>query len=100
MPGRVAPGARHEAAHHAGGIGHVGVSRQVGQHLLGAHAHARQAVVGAHEQHGRAEGVVGPTGVAPDEYLAAAAASGGGPPDVPGGPPHFAHGMVAELTVT
>ncbi len=40
-----------------------------------------------------------PTGVDPSEYLAAAAESEGGPPDVPGGPPHFVHGMYAEITV-
>jgi hypothetical protein len=40
-----------------------------------------------------------PTGVAPDEYLAAAAEATGGPPDVDGGPPHFSHGMFAELVV-
>lgn len=40
-----------------------------------------------------------PTGVDPAAYLEAAAASQGGPPQVPGGPPHLAHGMVAELTV-
>ena len=40
-----------------------------------------------------------PTGVAPADYLAAAAASDGAPPQVPGGPPHFVHGMAAELTV-
>ena len=40
-----------------------------------------------------------PTGANPDEYLAAAAESEGGPPDVPGGPPHFAHGMYAEVIV-
>lgn len=39
-----------------------------------------------------------PTGVDPAEYLAAAAESDG-PPDVPGGPPHFVHGMFAELVV-
>lgn len=39
-----------------------------------------------------------PTGVDPGEYLAAAAESVG-PPNVPGGPPHFAHGMYAELIV-
>lgn len=39
-----------------------------------------------------------PTGVDPDEYLAAAATSIG-PPDIPGGPPHFEHGMYAELVV-
>ncbi len=41
-----------------------------------------------------------PTGVSPDAYLAAAAESGGGPPEIEGGPPHFVHGMWAELTVT
>jgi len=41
-----------------------------------------------------------PTGVDPDEYLAAAAAAQGGPPDVEGGPPHFVNGMVAEVEVT
>ena len=41
-----------------------------------------------------------PTGVDPAEYLAAAQASGGAPPQVPGGPPHVAHGMYAELSVT
>lgn len=41
-----------------------------------------------------------PTGVDPDEYLAAAAAAQGGPPDVDGGPPHFVNGMVAEVEVT
>jgi hypothetical protein len=40
-----------------------------------------------------------PTGVDPDDYLAAAAASEGGPPDIAGGPPHIAHGMFAEFTV-
>jgi len=40
-----------------------------------------------------------PTGVDPETYLEAAAASQGGPPQVSGGPPHLAHGMVAELTV-
>ena len=41
-----------------------------------------------------------PTGVSPDVYLAAAAESGGGPPEIEdGGPPHFVHGMWAELTV-
>ncbi len=39
-----------------------------------------------------------PTRVDPAEYLAAAAESAG-PPDVDGGPPHFTHGMFAELTV-
>lgn len=41
-----------------------------------------------------------PTGVDPGEYLDAAAASNGGPPQVDGGPPHVAHGMFAEITVT
>lgn len=41
-----------------------------------------------------------PTGADPSEYLAAAAESEGGPPDVAGGPPHFVHGMLAELAVT
>lgn len=40
-----------------------------------------------------------PTGADPDEYLAAAATSEG-PPQVDGGPPHIAHGMFAELTVS
>jgi hypothetical protein len=40
-----------------------------------------------------------PSGVAPEVYLEAAAASGGAPPQVEGGPPHFVHGMFAELTV-
>ncbi len=40
-----------------------------------------------------------PTGADPDAYLAAAATSDG-PPQVEGGPPHFVHGMFAELTVT
>lgn len=40
-----------------------------------------------------------PTGADPDELMAAAAASTGGPPDVAGGPPHLAHGMIADLTV-
>jgi hypothetical protein len=41
-----------------------------------------------------------PTGVDPEEYLAAAEASEEGPPEQPGqGPPHFAHGMVADLIV-
>jgi hypothetical protein len=39
-----------------------------------------------------------PTGADPAEYMQAAAESAG-PPDVPGGPPHFVHGMFAELTV-
>jgi plastocyanin len=39
-----------------------------------------------------------PTGADPDAYLAAAADSDG-PPNVPGGPPHLAHGMFAELVV-
>lgn len=41
-----------------------------------------------------------PTGVDPDVYLAAAAETEEGPPQVDGGPPHFVHGMVAEITVT
>ncbi len=41
-----------------------------------------------------------PTGVDPDAYLEAAAASEGGPPQIEGGPPHFVHGMWAELEVT
>lgn len=41
-----------------------------------------------------------PTGADPAEYLAAAAAASDGPPKVPGGPPHVAHGMYAELEVT
>ena len=41
-----------------------------------------------------------PTGVDPAEYLAAAEASGGAPPQVAGGPPHLAHGMYAELSVS
>jgi hypothetical protein len=40
-----------------------------------------------------------PTGVDPDDYLEAAAESAGGPPQVAGGPPHFVHGMFAELIV-
>lgn len=40
-----------------------------------------------------------PTGADPAEYLQAAATSEG-PPQVDGGPPHFVHGMYAELTVT
>lgn len=40
-----------------------------------------------------------PTGADPHEYLQAAAASEDGPPDVAGGPPHFVHGMLAELNV-
>lgn len=41
-----------------------------------------------------------PSGVDPEEYLAAAETSGDGPPEIEGaGPPHFVHGMVAELTV-
>jgi len=39
-----------------------------------------------------------PTGADIDEYLTAAATSDG-PPQVDGGPPHFVHGMHAELTV-
>lgn len=41
-----------------------------------------------------------PTGVDPDEYLAASAESEEGPPQIEGaGPPHVAHGMYAELVV-
>ena len=40
-----------------------------------------------------------PTGADPEEYMAAAAESTGGPVNVPGGPPHFTQGMVAEVTV-
>lgn len=40
-----------------------------------------------------------PTGADPQAFLDAAAASAEGPPDVEGGPPHFVHGMFAELTV-
>lgn len=40
-----------------------------------------------------------PVGADPDEYLAAAQAAGGGRPDGFDGPPHFATGMAAELTV-
>jgi hypothetical protein len=40
-----------------------------------------------------------PTGVEPDVYLQAAAETEEGPPQVDGGPPHFVHGMLAELTV-
>lgn len=41
-----------------------------------------------------------PTGVDPQAYLKAAQESQEGPPDVPGGPPHVANGMFAELKVT
>ena len=40
-----------------------------------------------------------PTGADPDEFLQAAQESTDGPPQVDGGPPHFASGMYAELTV-
>ncbi len=40
-----------------------------------------------------------PTGVEPAVYLEAAAETEEGPPQVDGGPPHFVHGMYAELTV-
>ncbi len=40
-----------------------------------------------------------PSGADPSAYLEAAAASGGEPPQVEGGPPHFVHGMFAELVV-
>lgn len=41
-----------------------------------------------------------PTGADPEAYLEAASASQGGPVDVPGGPPHIANGMYAEVDVT
>ncbi len=42
-----------------------------------------------------------PTGADVDEYLTAAADPElEGPPQVEGGPPHFVHGMYAEITVT
>lgn len=41
-----------------------------------------------------------PTGVDIDAFMEALAEGGEGPPDVPGGPPHVAHGMFGELTVT
>ena len=41
-----------------------------------------------------------PTGADPQAYLDAASSSEGGPPEVEGGPPHFTHGMWAEVTVT
>lgn len=40
-----------------------------------------------------------PTGADPEDYLAAAATSDG-PPQVDGGPPHFVHGMAADLVVS
>ena len=40
-----------------------------------------------------------PTGVDPQEYLRVAAETEEGPPQVDGGPPHFVHGMYAEMTV-
>ncbi len=42
-----------------------------------------------------------PTGADPQAYrdVLAAPTPPDGPPDVPGGPPHFTQGMVAELTV-
>jgi hypothetical protein len=41
-----------------------------------------------------------PTGVDPQVYLEAAAQSEGGPPQIEGaGPPHFVHGMFADLVV-
>ena len=40
-----------------------------------------------------------PTGADPSAYLAAAAQSKGGPVSVPGGPPHYMDGMIAEFTV-
>ena len=41
-----------------------------------------------------------PTGADPDEFMRQATETQDGPPDVPGGPPHFIAGMVADLTVT
>lgn len=42
-----------------------------------------------------------PTGVDPEVFLDAAANAGDGPPVIPdAGPPHAAHGMFAEVTVT
>lgn len=41
-----------------------------------------------------------PTGVDPQVYLEAAAEAEGGPPEIEGaGPPHFVHGMLADLIV-
>ncbi len=40
-----------------------------------------------------------PTGVEPAVYLQAAAETEEGPPQVDGGPPHFVHGMYAQVTV-
>lgn len=41
-----------------------------------------------------------PTGVDPEEFLAASEESEEGPPEIPGaGPPHFMQGMYAELVV-
>ncbi|MPZ15915.1 MAG: hypothetical protein GEU73_16085 [Chloroflexi bacterium] len=40
-----------------------------------------------------------PTGADPQAYMAAAQQSSEGPPQVPGGPPHVAHGMFAEVRV-
>jgi hypothetical protein len=40
-----------------------------------------------------------PTGVDPATYLKAAAESNGQKPDVDGGPPHFVHGMYADIEV-
>jgi len=40
-----------------------------------------------------------PTGADPAEFMRQVQESQGGPPNVPGGPPHFTHGMYAELTV-
>jgi hypothetical protein len=42
-----------------------------------------------------------PTGADPAEFMAAAQAAGpdDGPPEVAGGPPHFVHGMIADLDV-
>lgn len=41
-----------------------------------------------------------PTGADPEAYLKAAQESQGGPPNVPGGPPHVANGMFAEVKVS
>jgi hypothetical protein len=41
-----------------------------------------------------------PTGVEPQVYLDALAETEGGPPEIEGaGPPHFVHGMIADLVV-
>jgi len=41
-----------------------------------------------------------PTGADPDEFMAAMQSSGDAPPEVAGGAPHFANGMVDDLVVT